>query len=331
MKKIGIIGDGAWGTALATLFAHNDHTVYLWCYNAHVAHTIETKRENGLFLPGVLLHKQIIPTTDLALVCQQSEVLCQATPVVFLRSIIVQAKKYLLKNSIPWIIYSKGIEQNTLLFSADIIADVLEQSIDYCVAVGPSFARELAQQQETGFTLSANNITWAQSVRMIMSNHFVTAEISNDIIGVQLWAALKNVIALGIGILDGAQYGNNTKALFFTRMVQELTHIVTIYGGNQETILNLCGIGDMVLTSYSTQSKNVQLGMQLGKGIPLEKALAQSVHIPESINTIAVLKTIIATKNLNLPVSVALINITLNQYPIKTIIDTLMHSTNLKN
>ncbi len=280
-----MIGEGAWGTAVATVLAENGYIVKLWCQDPKVADTIKKKRVNERYLPNIKLGEKIQPITDLkAATCDVAWVF-EAIPVKFLRSVLEQAKDCFSQDQV-WVVLSKGIEQNSLLLPTQMIDEVFGAKTKKAVFAGPSFAKEVATKQITAVSIAASDCTIGLQLRQLLANNYFRPYVTTDMIGVQVGAALKNVITLGIGLLDGAGYHDNAKAFFLTRGLNEMAQIAVGLGGKQETLYGLSGVGDLVLTSMGKLSRNLQVGRNLGKGETLSTILQQTGYVPEGINTV---------------------------------------------
>ncbi len=299
--KIAMLAEGAWGTAIATLLAYNGHEVKLWCFHAEVAEEINRVHENKRFLPGIPLDKSIIATSSIDEAACDAEWVFEAIPVKFLRQTVAQAKECFKPNQ-KWVVLSKGIEQETLLFPTDIIADVLGNDVSLSVLAGPSFARDVAKRKITAVTVAASDCDHARDLQKIVANEYFRPYLSTDMIGVQAGAALKNVITLGIGMLEGAGYTDNTKAFLLTRGLHEMAQLAVRLGGKQETIYGLAGVGDLALTSRGDLSKNLQVGRRFGAGESLDMILEETGYIPEGINTVQSVHQLVETNNLSLPI-----------------------------
>ncbi len=247
-------------------------------------------------MPGVPLHVNITPTTSLEeALTTKSSFIVEAIPITYLRSVLIQAKPF-LDPTAPWVLGSKGIEEATGFLPTEILEDALEHTVPVIVLSGPSFAQELAIGQPTGLTLASSDLGLACSFKAALTQDSVLIDISTDLAGTQWCGALKNVIALTLGILEGAGYGTNSQALVYTNMVQELQEVISSRGGNANTILSYAGIGDITLTAYSSQSRNRSLGKAVGR----KEYLGRELPYTEGINTLRSLPTI--TKSLTLPV-----------------------------
>ncbi len=300
-KKIVVLGDGAWGTAIATVLAQNNHQVTLWCHNKEVAQQIENKRCNERYLPSATLSEKIMPEIELSQTLNQADIIFQAIPVKFLRSTLERVRHYADAKQI-WVSLSKGIENETLLLPTQIITDVFDCEPQLVALAGPSFAKEVAEKQITAVVAASEHKGAAELIQELMATDYFCCYTSDDIVGVQLAAALKNVVTLVIGILSGAGYGDNTRAFIFTQAIGEIAQLLKAMGGQQKTMYGLAGIGDLVLTSMGSLSKNLQVGKRLGSGQNLEEILQETGFIPEGINTVASVAQLIKKHNLNVPI-----------------------------
>lgn len=301
MSKVCVLGGGAWGTAIAHLLAGNGHKVHLWCREPEVVASILQYRENKHYLSDVILHENIMPTHDLADAVRDAQYIFEAVPVKFFRAILEQVKPFVTQSQV-WIMLSKGIEQDTLFFPTQMVEDVLGFKPDSLVLAGPSFARDLAEQQITAVTLAAPHCEIGERVQKLLANHYFRPYVSLDVMSVQVGAALKNVVTLGIGMLDGAGYKDNVKAFVLTRGLHEITELAVILGGKQETVFGLSGVGDLVLTAMGSLSKNLAVGRRLGKGETLSDIQKNIGTLPEGINTVQAMHQLSLKSGLDLPI-----------------------------
>lgn len=301
MKPIGVLGDGAWGTAVANVLARNGYQVKLWCYQETVAQSIKKSGINERYLPGVVLDNNIEPVTDIAqAVCGVSWIF-EAIPVQYLREIISPLASC-VDRSATWVVLSKGIEQKTLLLPSQIIDDALEFTPSKVVFAGPNFAAELARGELSATVVAAHDYAQAQELQKLLANDYFRPYVCTDMIGAQVGGALKNVIALVVGMLDGAGFNHNAKAFVLTRGLHEMAIITTQLGGSVHTVYGLSGVGDLVLTAMGGLSKNMQVGQRLGKGQKLDDILQQTGFVPEGINTLQSVNQLLKMHKLDMPI-----------------------------
>lgn len=282
-QTVTVLGDGAWGTACASLLAHKGYNVKLWCFNPKVAESIKQTGINKIFLPDIQLPEHIIPITNIQEAITNTDVIFEAIPVKFMRTVLVSARKF-ISNDQKWVILSKGIETKTLLLPTQILEDIFGPT-RFAVISGPSFARDLALKHPTGVNISSQDFTIAQEVQKLVDSHYFRSYYTPDYIGCQSTAALKNILAIGVGILDSLSYSDNTKILFLMQALKELEQFTHALGGQRNTVYSLAGIGDIMLTCLGSKSKNLALGKQLGAGLTLEQ-IEQTTHtISEGPNT----------------------------------------------
>ena len=323
MKTVTIIGEGAWGTAVATLLATNGYMVKLWCHDKMVAETISKKRHNERYLPGIVLPDTIKPTTNLSQALADVDWVFEAIPVAFLRPLLLQALPWVRPNQ-RWVILSKGIEQETLLLPTQIVDDVFGDKVKKAVFAGPSFAYEVATKQITAVTVAATNCAVGQELQRLLANDYFRPYISLDIIGVQVGAALKNVITLGVGLLDGAGYNDNTKAFFMTRGFHEMVELACAMGGNVETLYGLSGFGDLVLTSMGKLSRNLEVGQRLGRGEQLSAILDQTGYTSEGVNSVRSMCQLMQRYKLDLSICHGIYAVIFEGRSVSTMLDQLM-------
>jgi glycerol-3-phosphate dehydrogenase (NAD(P)+) len=317
--NVTVLGDGAWGCACATVLANNGHTVTLWCHNKDVADQIRATQYNTRYLPGVKLQETITPTTDIPYAIEHAQWIFEAIPVTFLRSILGQCTLYSRPDQ-RWIVLSKGIENNSLYLPADILNDVFGYSVPSIILSGPSFAYDVARQQITTVMLACQDYALAQQVQKIIANSYFIPYITDDVIGVQLCGALKNCVALAIGLLEGAGYTDNPKASLLTQGLQEIASISQTLGGTHRTAYGLAGVGDIILTATGSKSKNLQVGRQIGQGKKIQDIISSGASLPEGINTLISTYQLIRKYNLHAPLIAALYAIIFENKPVSSIL-----------
>ncbi len=300
MGKVAVLGAGAWGTAWSTLLANNGYAVNLWCYEPDVVTEIDATGINKRYLPSIQLPSGITPTHDLACALDGATVIFEAVPVAFLRSILIAAKPHVAP-TVPWVTLSKGIEQRTLSLPLQVIADVLGAAVPTAVVSGPTFAKELAQKTISAATLASADAALAKQLIHQLKNDYMTLHLSDDPIGVQVGGAVKNIIALAVGMAHGAGYGHNTTAYLITMGLVEMAAIAQVLGGKKETLYGLSGLGDLVLTCTGEQSKNLRVGTMFGTGKSFEQVRQEVPVLPEGVNTVESVRELALKHRLPLP------------------------------
>jgi glycerol-3-phosphate dehydrogenase (NAD(P)+) len=283
--KVTVVGEGAWGTAVATLLAENGHDVLVWCYNESSANEINNIHQNRRYMPGIILSHKIKATCLIKEAIEYSDYIFEAIPVKFLRGVLLDSKQFISENQ-KWIALSKGIESDSLLFPTQMFKEIFEDKTINSAVSGPSFAQELIKKDLTAVNCASQDLKIANDIVQIMNNNYFRACVTTDLIGIQVSAALKNVITLGVGLALGAEVGDNTIAMIITVGMNEIAMLVEKMGGRVETAYGLAGLGDLILTSTGKFSKNLEVGKRLGRGQSLEKIIHETGYIPEGINTV---------------------------------------------
>ena len=284
--NIGIIGAGSWGTALATLLAYNDHKVTLWVYENELHEHLLTHQENNFYLPGITIPDSVFPTQSFSDVSRQKDLLISAVPSHVVKKILSECVPFLDPQT-TIVSVSKGIENETLMPISSIFKKILPKKMlaNTAYLSGPSFAREVALQHPTAVVVASEDHEVAQKVQIFFSSPFFRVYTSNDVIGVELGGALKNVIAIAAGCSDGLNFGDNTRAALITRGLAETTRLGVALGANPLTFAGLSGLGDLVLTCTGALSRNRKVGIQLGQGMCLEHIVKSSKMVAEGIKT----------------------------------------------
>ncbi|MDY4069683.1 MAG: NAD(P)H-dependent glycerol-3-phosphate dehydrogenase [Lachnospiraceae bacterium] len=281
MAEIGMIGAGSWGMALAVLLHNNGHQVTIWsALKEEVALLIE-KRENAEKLPGVVLDEEIGITADLEAAVSGKDILVLAVPSPFVRSTAANMKNYVADHQII-VNVAKGIEESTLMTLSQVIEDEIPQA-DVAVLSGPSHAEEVGRGIPTTIVVGAHFRKTAEYVQNVFMSPVFRVYTSPDVLGIELGAALKNVVALAAGIADGLGYGDNTKAALITRGISEIARLGTAMGGKAETFGGLSGIGDLIVTCASMHSRNRRAGILIGKGYTMEQAMKEVKMVVEGV------------------------------------------------
>lgn len=279
--KISVLGAGSWGTALAVLLCKNGHEVTLWSIDQREVAMIDEKREQIEKLPGVRIPDCIAVSNDLEISMQGKEMLILAVPSIFVRSTARMMQPYIEPGQIV-VNVAKGIEEETLMNMTDVIEDEIPQ-VKVAVLSGPSHAEEVGRGIPTTVVVGAKDKETAECVQDAFMSAMFRVYTSPDMVGIELGAALKNVIALAAGIIDGLGYGDNTKAALITRGIAEITRLGMAMGGRSETFSGLSGIGDLIVTCTSTHSRNHNAGYLIGQGKSYQEAMDEVKMVVEGV------------------------------------------------
>jgi len=281
--RIAVLGGGSWGTALGAHLARSGHAVRLWLRTADVARAINERHENPVYLPGVALPQGLEASTDLAAAVSDAETAFVVIPSEYCRAIYRQLGA-VAPSGLVVVSATKGMEIDTLCRMTEVAA--AETPGHPLAAVsGPSFAMEVAQGQPTTVVVAAADHAVAEAVQRVLSSRTFRAYSSDDVVGVELAGALKNVIAIAAGIIDGLGYGHNTVAALITRGLAEMTRLAVVLGGRADTLSGLAGLGDLVLTCTGGLSRNRRVGQALGAGHTLAEAVSGTHMVAEGVRT----------------------------------------------
>lgn len=284
--KIGVIGAGSWGTTLADLLARKGYAVTLWAFEKDLVERMNATRVNDLYLPGFPLADGLYFTNDLSEAVRGRQLLVLVPPSQVMRRVMQQAAADIEPGTLL-VSAAKGIENDTLLPMSEVLLEVLPAALTEGLAFlsGPSFAREVAAGMPTAVVAAANRKQVARRVQEVFSTEAFRVYTNNDVIGVELGGALKNVIAVSAGVSDGLGFGYNTRAALITRGLAEMTRLGTAMGANPATFAGLAGMGDLVLTCTGDLSRNRMVGMELGRGKKLEEILGGMKMVAEGVKT----------------------------------------------
>ena len=284
--KVAVLGSGSWGSALAKLLADNGHPVALWGRRPELAAAIQATRENTAFLPGARFADSLYATSVLDEALDGAEMLLVAVPTHGLREVLRASAGFIPKN-IPVVSATKGIEQNSLEFVHEIIAAEVPWSKQTFVALsGPSFAKEVALGLPTVVVAAARDVACARAVQeAFWTDDRFRVYRSDDVIGVEIGGALKNVVAIAAGASDGLGFGHNTRAALITRGLAEIARLTMKMGGDALTLAGLAGMGDLVLTCTGDLSRNRHVGFELGQGKSLTEILGGMRQVAEGVRT----------------------------------------------
>ena len=300
--KVAVLGSGGWGTALAMLLVENGHDVTLWSYQAEESRHLAETGENPL-LPGVKLPQGLTYTSDLACVTGCA-VVVMATPSFGVRSTAGQVKDLLAPDAIL-VSVSKGIEKGTSLRMTQIIREVTEDKWPVVALSGPSHAEEVARQVPTAVVSACPDQTAAEVVQDLFINDHFRVYSSSDVIGVELGAALKNVMALCTGCCTGMGLGDNTKAMLMTRGLAETARLGTALGARKDTFAGLAGMGDLIVTCTSMNSRNYRAGILIGQGTPVQEAIRTIGAVVEGYYAVDSARELAAQVGVEMPITLA--------------------------
>ncbi len=303
MENIAIIGAGAWGTALAMVARRAGRNVVLQAHEPEVVDAVNEACENSLFLPGVALDPEIRATNDPAEAAADADAVLLAVPAQFLRAVLTGFSGN-LPSGAPVVICAKGIEQGTLALMSEICEEVVPQA-PVAVLSGPTFAAEVAEARPTAVTLASADEALGVGLSEALGTPRFRIYRSDDIVGAQVGGAVKNVLAIGCGIVEGRGLGDNTKAALMTRGLAEIVRLGLAKGAKAETLMGLSGIGDLVLTCNAMQSRNFSLGVALGQGEDLNGILAARTSVAEGVFSAASVSELAGSLSIDMPLSVA--------------------------
>ncbi len=308
-KRIGILGSGTWGTALANLLISIGHEVTLWSkFESELEYIASNHAHKNL--PGVVINEQIILTSSLEEAISDKDVIVMAVPSPFVRQTAALIKDYVKDGQII-VTVAKGVEKGTLMTTSEIIHDVLkEKDLPVVALSGPTHAEEVAIGLPTLIVSACERIKYAEEIQDIFySSKCLRVYTNQDILGVELCGALKNIIALAAGMSDGLGYGDNAKAALITRGLREITKIGLAMGANMNTFSGLTGIGDIVVTATSVHSRNHKAGYLLGQGYSMEETLEKVGMVVEGLNSLDAAIELEKKYNLQLPIIDTVANI----------------------
>ncbi|MCW6675702.1 NAD(P)H-dependent glycerol-3-phosphate dehydrogenase [Aerococcaceae bacterium NML171108] len=325
--KIGVIGTGSWGTALAKVLVENAHHVLMWGRDEDVIAEINHMHTNHRYLPAIELPTTLEVTNDLKAVVQDADVILIVVPTKAVRSVAQQLNKFLPLAKQPLVVHAtKGLEPETHLRISQVIEAELSRELyqELVVLSGPSHAEEVARRDVTTLTAASQSLAAAEEVQRIFMNQYFRVYTNTDVIGVELGAALKNIIALGAGILHGAGYGDNAKAALVTRGLTEISRLGVKMGADPLTFIGLSGVGDLVVTCTSPHSRNWQAGNLLARGASVAEVEGAIQMVVEGVATCKVAHELAQSLGVEMPITEALYSVLYEQAQIPTALKQLM-------
>ena len=300
MSKIAILGAGSWGTALARTFALNDNQVILWGRDEEQVRAMEATRCNQKYLGEIRLPDSMKYTNCIKEAVQDASIVVLAVSSQANREILEAIKEHVGKQAII-VNVSKGLEKNTNLRASEICKEILPNN-PFVVLSGPSHAEEVGLSVPTALVAASDSQEGMERLQQILSNEFMRVYTNNDVLGVELGGALKNIIALGIGIIDGLGYGDNTKAAMMTRGMTEIVRLGEALGAEESTFFGLTGMGDLIVTCTSVHSRNRRAGILLGRGKSLSEVNEEIKMVVEGITSTEIAYHLAKEHNVEMPI-----------------------------
>lgn len=319
--KIGVIGAGAWGTALAQMFSQGGRDVLIWAREPEVVTAINDQHENTVFLTGIPLSETLRATGDLTETIQRDIVL-MVTPAQHLRTTLEAIKGDLRPETIL-VLCSKGVELNTGLLLSEVCAQVIPDT-KIAVLTGPTFASEIAAGLPAAATIGVNDPATGKTLQDALGVKGFRPYVCEDLIGVQLGGAIKNVIAIACGVVYGRKLGESARAALLTRGVAEISRLAEAMGAKSETLMGLCGIGDLMLTASSMQSRNFSLGAALGEGKTMDEILSQRNAVTEGVHTAGSTLALAQKYGVEMPITEAVYKCLHEGLPVDQAIDDML-------
>ncbi len=310
MEKVTVLGAGSWGTALATVLADNGHDTLIWSHREDQATEIHEHHTNAKYLKDVTLPANLQATANMAQAIEHASIVVMAVPTKGIRE-TCQKMMQTLDKPVLFVHVSKGIEPGSLLRISEIMREELPASVieDLVVLSGPSHAEEVVKQHPTTVAASCESLVAAERVQDLFMNQYFRVYTNPDVIGVEVGGALKNVIALAAGAVDGIGYGDNAKAALITRGLAEISRLGVKMGAKPLTFMGLTGMGDLIVTCTSVHSRNYRAGFMLGEGKKLEQVLDEMGMVVEGVRTAKAAHQLAEKYDVALPISAALYSV----------------------
>ncbi|WP_324779402.1 NAD(P)H-dependent glycerol-3-phosphate dehydrogenase [Thiobacillus sedimenti] len=320
--KLAVLGAGAWGTALAAHWAPH-HAVTLWARNAADVEAMRRERVNARYLPGCLLPDPLQLTTDFQAAVAAADLIVVAVPSGALRPTLAALAAHPGLPPVLWV--CKGFEPGSRKLPHQLVAELLPNPNHTGVLSGPSFAQEVAHGYPTALTLAAEDGALARRLAEALSSPRLRIYAHDDVIGVELGGALKNVMAIAAGVCDGLALGHNARAALITRGLAEMTRLGVRLGGHFETFMGLSGLGDLILTTTGDLSRNRQVGLRLARGQPLDTILAELGHVAEGVTTAREVAGLAAELGVDMPITRAVCQMLFEGLPAARAVDALLN------
>ena len=321
--NITVLGTGAWGSALAIHFALHGHRVAMWSHNAEHARTMQKSRENQRYLPGFRLPENLSVHADIGEALAGSELVLAVTPVVGLRGSIELLKQH-GGGGLPILTACKGFELDSGRLTFEVVKEVLPDNDKIGVLSGPSFAQELAKQLPCAVCLASENFEWVKTLAAELNTNVMRLYANDDVIGVAVGGAVKNVMAIATGLCDGLDCGLNARAALVTRGLAEITRLAVAMGAQQKTMMGLAGMGDLILTCTGALSRNRKVGLGLAEGKSLHQVLKEIGHVAEGVPTIEEVHNAAYRHQIEMPITAMLYQLVRNELSVSDAVSRLM-------
>lgn len=322
MTSISVLGAGMFGTAIANILAENGRDVWLWARDEKQAQSLETSRENVKYLPGYAIDSKVHITSNLKQAVENAEVIFISVPSSSFRDVTRLAKPYLKKTTFL-VSTTKGVESDSFLLMSQVLQDELD-GMDIGVLSGPNLAEEIAQKQITATVIASESKALVAQVQEILHASYFRVYSSEDVYGVELAGALKNIYAISAGFAAALGVGHNTLGVLLTRSLAEMSRFAHAMGANPLTFLGLAGVGDLMVTCTSPLSRNYQMGFQIGQGLSLKEAQIKLGKLAEGVNTVRIVKHKAEEMDVYMPLVKGLYEMLFNDRPVEEIIHQMM-------
>ena len=301
MSRVGVIGGGAFGTAMACVLRRRGHEVALWAREAEVVEAINRERVNRVFLRDVPLPPGVVATTDFADAVRDAAFVLLAPPAQHMRAVTTQLRPH-LPAGVPVVTCSKGLEQRSCALMSQVLGETLPAA-PVAVLSGPSFAAEISVDRPTGVTLACADPVLGERLERAIGNPRFRVYLSDDVVGSQISGVMKNVLSIATGVVTGKQLGNSMRAMLVARGLAETVDLGLALGARLETFLGLSGIGDIDLSCNSPQSRNMSLGISLGEGRPLADVLGERITVQEGVHSASAVAMLAGRLGVEMPIA----------------------------
>lgn len=328
MENVVVLGAGSWGTALAIVLTENGHNTLLWTLHEEQAKEINEQHTNKRYLPNTVLPENLKATSNLEVAAKHGATIVMAIPTKGVREVCGNISNYLSEKTL-FVHVSKGIEPDSLMRISELMKESLAENTvsDIVVLSGPSHAEEVVLQHPTTVTAACKNLKAAEKVQNLFMNQYFRVYTNEDVVGVEIGGALKNVIALAAGMTDGLNFGDNAKAALITRGLAEISRLGVKMGGNPFTFAGLTGMGDLIVTCTSVHSRNWRAGNMLGKGMKLEQVLEEMGMVVEGVRTTKAAYQLSQKYDVSMPITSALYDVLFKNMEPKALVESLMLRT----